>query len=255
MPVDEIQLLSDRVVAIRFERDIPVVTKSADGPECCLTPLDSMTYERLAIESRPFWKRTMILPCGRAISVVGLSFTHVARVYLWFLSFRSRFGIVVEFHPPKVIGTQLLVRCLKKKKNLWMSRNNTKIVCLCLISFSTSPEGVIPRRINDTFCYIAMVYETVTRKRSTFQMVTSPSSTPNMSVASEVPRHCLFCNTAAHTKFRSGKSGVEITGARRVSMQQCCYREKVTSHTLPSVDARSTIAAFQVCTCRLFWCV
>ena len=115
MPVDEIQLLSDRVVAIRFERDIPVVTKSADGPECCLTPLDSMTDERLAIESRPFWRRTMILPCGRAISVVGLSFTHVARVYLWFLSFRSRFGIVVEFHPPKVIGTQLLVRCLKKK--------------------------------------------------------------------------------------------------------------------------------------------
>ena len=55
----------------------------------------------------------MILPCGRSITVVGPSFTHVARVYLCCLSFRSRFGIVVVFHLPAVIGTQLLFRSEK----------------------------------------------------------------------------------------------------------------------------------------------
>ena len=48
------------------------------------------------------------------------------------------------------------------KQNFWMSRNNTNIeFVLCDLFAHLS-----------MCCFIAMLYETVTRKRSTFQMVT-----------------------------------------------------------------------------------
>ena len=103
-------------------------------------------------------------------------------VFSWLsVSIRGRCGI----SPSRGDRNTILVPMYET--DLSMSRNSTNMLFVLLfISFTTSAECVIVRVVEDMFCYIDMVSETVTRERSIFQMVKSLSSTPNMSVASEV---------------------------------------------------------------------
>ena len=103
--------------------------------------------------------------------------------------------------------------------------------------------------VKGMFCYIAMVSETETRKRPT--LPTSPSSL-NMTVASEVLALAVLQPRCTNSKVLVLEDGVEITGARRVSMQHCSYKQTLPFHTLPSVDAKSSVAADQVDTYRFF---